>query len=124
MIADAHKVRIILFDKTEWQRDFQQLQKIIPAKRHFSIFTPLAINNPRLVPQQALLTVANVDDIEGYIEEKESDKNKTYLSVIDLPGSQRQYVLQQLSMMGITAGSLFPGLYGACEQLREQYFDL
>jgi hypothetical protein len=122
--TDEHKVRIIVFDATQWRNDFPQLQKIIPATRHFSLLAPLGINNTRLVPQQALMTVSNVDDIEGYIEERETHRNKTYLQVIDLPGSQRQVVMRELSMMGITAGSLFPGLDGACEQLREQYFEL
>jgi hypothetical protein len=31
---------------------------------------------------------------------------------------------QDLALMGITAGSLFPGLDGACLQLKERYFDL
>jgi hypothetical protein len=119
-----HKVRIIVLDAQLWRNNFPQLQKIVPAKRHFSLFHPLAINNPRLVPQQALLTISNVDDIEGYIAEGEGLKGKTYLYAIDLPGSERRHVLQQLSMMGITAGSLFPGLDGACEQLREQLSDL
>jgi hypothetical protein len=31
-------------------------------------------------------------------------------------------VMQKLSKMGITADSLFPGLDGACEELRERNF--
>jgi hypothetical protein len=121
---EDHKVRILIFDAEQWRQDYLQLQKIIPAPRHFSLFTPLAIDNPRMVPQQALLTISNVDDIEGYVAEREALKGRAYLQVIDLPGSERRHVLQQLSMMGITAGSLFPGFDGACEQLREQLFDL
>jgi hypothetical protein len=30
--------------------------------------------------------------------------------------------MQELSMMGLTAGSLFPGFDGACEELRERNF--
>jgi hypothetical protein len=36
--------------------------------------------------------------------------------------SARREVFQELSLMGITAGSLFPGVDGACEALREQNF--
>lgn len=89
-----------------------------------SLLAPLALNNLRLIPQQAVLSVSNLDDMEQYIEEIEALRYKTYLKVIDLPGSERPQVMQELRMMGITAGSLFPGLDGACEQLREQYFDL
>ena len=31
--------------------------------------------------------------------------------------------MEELSFMGITAGSMFPGLDGACEELREKMFD-
>jgi hypothetical protein len=30
--------------------------------------------------------------------------------------------MKELALMGITAGSLFPGLDGACEELRERLF--
>ena len=32
--------------------------------------------------------------------------------------------MKELALMGINAGSLFPGLDGACEQLKERYFGL
>jgi hypothetical protein len=89
-----------------------------PVSLHFSIQEFLAIENERMIPQQAASTVTNVDDIEAYITSKES-KEKTYLSAIDLPLQERRLVLQELSFMGITAGSLFPGLDGACEELKQ-----
>jgi hypothetical protein len=122
--ADDHRVRIIVFDAKEWASTVRQLDRFTPARRHVSLFAPLGINNLRLVPQQALLTISNVDDIEGYIDEQEQLYGKTFIKVIDLVGSERPQVMSELRMMGITAGSLFPGLDGACEQLREQLFDL
>jgi hypothetical protein len=77
-----------------------------------------------MVSQQALSTVANVDDIEEFIAFNEKQRKKTYLEVIDLPVSDRPQIMQELSLMGITAGSMFPGLDGACEQLREKNFNL
>jgi hypothetical protein len=32
--------------------------------------------------------------------------------------------MRELGYMGITAGSLFPGIDGACEELRERNFDI
>jgi hypothetical protein len=122
--TDDRKVRILLFDAKSWQNDYPQLSNLTPARRHFSLLAPLAIDNPRLVPQQALLTISNIDDIETYIDEREKQRGKTYLQAIDLPAAERSQVLQELSMMGITAGSMFPGLDGTCEQLREQFFDM
>jgi hypothetical protein len=44
------------------------------------------------------------------------------LQAIDLPVEQRAEVLNELSVMGINAGSLFPGLDGACGQLKDRFF--
>jgi hypothetical protein len=123
-MRDDRKVRIFVFDKLQWCMDFNQLQKLSPARPHFSILDALAINNPRMVPQHALSSVTNVDDIESYIKQRETEQGKTYLQVVDLPASERRLILQELSLMGITAGSLFPGIDGACMQLRARFFEL
>jgi hypothetical protein len=81
------------------------------------------MGNERMIPQQSISSITNIDDIESYIRSKESDDRK-YLNVMDLPVAQRPHVMQKLSLMGITAGSLFPGLDGACEELKERFFDL
>jgi hypothetical protein len=85
---------------------------------------PLAINNPRVVPQQSISMVTNIDDLEDYISLREKEKNKTYLQAIDLPAAERRQVMRELDLMGINAGSLFPGLDGTCQQLRERFFGL
>jgi hypothetical protein len=87
-----------------------------------TMLEPLAINNQRVVPQQSASLVTNVDDLEWYIREKETSSNRTFLSAIDLPASERAIVMKELELMGINAGSLFPGLDGACNQLRERFF--
>jgi hypothetical protein len=74
-----------------------------------------------MIPQQAASTVTSVDDIESYIRNRETDKKK-YLQAIDLPVRERKRVVRELGYMGITAGSLFPGLDGACEELKERNF--
>jgi hypothetical protein len=65
-----------------------------------------------------------VDDIESYIQYVESIYQKSFLRIIDLPVRERPTVVNDLRQMGITAGSMFPGLDGACEALKEQYFPL
>jgi hypothetical protein len=76
-----------------------------------------------MVPQQALSTVTNVEDIESYISQKTSERpGRKYLHAIDLPVEQRNEALRELSAMGITAGSMFPGLDGACNQIRDRLF--
>lgn len=116
--------RIFVLDQREWAKDIPRSQLVSAALPHFSFLNPLAINNPRMVPQQALSTVANVNDIEGFIAFNERNNSKTYLEVIDLPLSERPQIMQELNLMGITAGAMFPGLDGACEQLRERNFNI
>ena len=85
---------------------------------------PLALNNPRVVPQQSVSSVTNIEDIEAYLTDREKQVDKRYLRTIDLPASERNAVMQELGAMGITAGSLFPGVDGACEQVRERFFSV
>jgi hypothetical protein len=75
-----------------------------------------------MIPQQAVSTVTNVDDIESYIGKLENSINKRFLRVIDLSRSERAHVLGELSVMGITAGSMMPGLDGTCEDLKNRMF--
>jgi hypothetical protein len=56
------------------------------------------------------------------VQSKESS-DKHYLAALDLPVTDRRKVVGELAYMGITAGSLFPGLDGTCEELRERNFD-
>lgn len=120
-IDKSGKIRIFQFAAQEWQR-LPQLLKLSPIPPHLSILDALAIENARMLPQQAISTITNVDDIETYISNLESVHKQHYLQAIDLPISERPNVARDLSVMGITAGSLLPGLDGACEQLRERYF--
>jgi len=97
--APIEKVRIVIFDRSQWMADWRQLQRLMPARLHFSMIDALAINNTRLIPQQALSTVTNAEDIEDYIRTKEREDRK-YLQAIDLPLAQRQEVFGELNLMG------------------------
>lgn len=122
--ADADdKVRIHVLDQAQWKTDWDQILQLVLPGLYFSIGEFMAMENERMIPQQAASTVTNVDDIEQYIRSKESETKK-YLSAIDLPVCQRRQVIRDLCYMGITAGSLFPGLDGACEELKERNFEM
>lgn len=120
-VKRGSKVRIFKFDMREWNK-LRQLDKVFPARPHVSVLDALAFDNPRVIPQQAISTISNVDDIEAYIHSVEQLQGKIYLEAIDLPARDRQGVMEELALMGVTAGSLFPGLDGACESLRERNF--
>jgi hypothetical protein len=122
--AEANaKVRIHVFDQAQWRRDLNQILFLVAPRLHVSIGEFIAIENERMIPQQAASTVTNADDIETYIRSKQTN-DKTYLWAIDLPVDNRRQVVRDLSYMGITAGSLFPGLDGACEELAERNFEI
>lgn len=123
-LDDSEKVRIFIFDRKLWSSHFPQIPRLHLPQPHFSILDIAAINNPRMIQQQALVSVTNLDDIESYIRNRENESNSTYLQAVDLPASSRKEVMKELSLMGITAGSLFPGLDGICKQLKERFFDL
>jgi hypothetical protein len=120
-IGKNKRVRIFKIDLVEWNK-LLRFDKIFPIRPHVSILNALSFGNTRAIPQQSISTVTNVDDIENYIHEIEKIKGRTYLEVFELRASERCHVMQELALMGITAGSLFPGLDGACESLKERNF--
>jgi hypothetical protein len=118
------KVRIHVFEEQLWKTTFPQFPNMLFPGLHVSVIEFVALENERLIPQQGVSTVTNVDDVETYVQSCEPDRNAAYLTSYDLPIKERSKVMGELSYMGITAGSLFPGLDGACEELRERNFDL
>ena len=82
----------------------------------------ISINNPRLIPQQAVTTVTNIYDIEAYVLEKEKEVDIQFFQAFDIPATFRDEVMAELRFMGITAGTMFPGIDGVCEEIRERNF--
>jgi hypothetical protein len=122
--AADKQVRVLVFDARGWVNSFEKAASVMPGFLHVTLLEPLATNNPRALPQQSLSMVTNVDDLENYIHQLETKHSRSYLTAIDLPANERRTVMQDLTLMGISAGSLFPGIEGACLQLKERYFDL
>ncbi len=107
-------------------KEYTQVYQLVSAQLHLSIGEYLAIENERLIPQQAASTLTNIDDIESYIQLWESwePASRPYLTAIDLPVHERKKIICELDYMGITAGAMFPGLDGACEELKARNFDI
>jgi hypothetical protein len=107
-----------------WRTEINQVHIADRPFPHFSVAEFIAIDNERMIPQQSISAITNVDDIETYIHEMgiKFGHGLPYLTAIDLPVSERAEVFRELGYMGVTAGSLFPGLDGACEELKERNF--
>lgn len=121
--GSRRKVRIYKFKSREWNKLYRA-SKIAPERPNVTIIDALAFGNARAIPQQSLSLTSNVDDIETHITLVERQHGKRYLEVFDLQASDRNFIMKELALMGITAGALFPGLDGACESLRERNFSL
>ena len=116
------KVRIFMFDAEQWKADFEQLKSVVNVQPHFSLLEAISLENPRALPQQALSAITTVDDVESYLQKKGIERGRAYLRVFDLPYAERERVLNELRLMGISAGALFPGIDGACEEMRVRMF--
>ncbi|WP_433989540.1 hypothetical protein SuNHUV7_01240 (plasmid) [Pseudoseohaeicola sp. NH-UV-7] len=114
-------VRVFVFDQAAYRASLFQHENLTFVKPHFSIIDTLAIENERAIPQQGLLALTNVEDIERFVRAKESFSGQ-YLRAIDLPVSEAEKALNDLRLMGITKATLFPGIESICEELRNLYF--
>ena len=121
LLNSRKKIRIFKFDTVGWG-ELPRANKIFPYSPHVTLLDPLAIENNRAIPQQSLSAFSNLDDIETHIQQIENIRSKTFLEVFEFPMRDRNHIMHELALMGITAGSLFPGLDGAFESLREQNF--
>lgn len=120
--SSGENIRIFMFDVLSWQLDFNQVLNLTHCRPHFSFLEPMSIENTRALPQQAIASMTNIDDIESYILFRENQTEKKYLRVFDLPQDEYEVVLRQLGLMGISPGSLFPGLEGLCAEYRNRQF--
>lgn len=115
--------RIFIFDQAAWNEKYGLFTIIADASRpQMIVLESLTVGNPRSGPQQSLSTVANVADIEAFVREREQEDGRTYLTACDLQASARPKIMRELELMGITYGSLFPGLDGICRDIRNRLF--
>jgi FRG domain-containing protein len=115
-------VRIYQFDKDLWHKKHNVVQDIHDPVPAFSAHLLNARDNKRALPQQSVVTFSNVYNIEFFISCWEKKDDMKYLTIVDIPKSDRNSAMKDLGNMGITASSLFPGLDGTCNALREKHF--
>lgn len=116
------RVRIFVFDIVKWKLSYAQYKNITDCRFHVSIGEFLPINNTRALPQQALTTYTNVYDIEGFIAEHGGNSGVEFLKAIDISVSDYYKAMNDLSLMGVTASTLFPGIDGMCEEMKRLNF--
>jgi hypothetical protein len=119
----SETIRIYLFNYIEWRDSFPQRINLREEKGEYvSIIRPYARNNPRIIAQQGVFTLTNVDDMEQYILLVQEHHNKTFLYNEELSVKEKPHVMRELNLMGINEMTLFPGLGGICRSLKSQFF--
>lgn len=119
-IGPDHKARLFAFDRTNWENSADGTAYLTCTDPHVTFLDLAPIENKRALPQQALSMVTNLDNIEQYIKFVEGEKKLQFLTVVDIPWSERPTVMRDLRIMGITAASMFPGLDGTFEELKHR----
>lgn len=115
-------IRIYAFNRTLYQQNHHQLTHLNLVKPHFSNLETLAIENERAIPQQGVLNLTNLEDIERFIQNLQEADGQTYLHAFDLPAHEAKKAIGDLRLMGITKASMFPGIESICEELRDLNF--
>lgn len=120
--ANGKYVRIFRFKLDAWLKSIEPILMLATPRNNLSFLEFPTQNNPRVIPQQALSAVTSVDDIENYVQTQERLLGESFLDAFDIPVSEVETVMADLRLMGVTAGSLFPGIDGACEEMRAWRF--
>lgn len=119
----GEKPRIYILDSVAWGRNYGRDALIVDeAPNQLVLIESMPVANPRHAPQQAVSTVTNMADVERFIQQREEADGQSYLSVCDFDPDCRDEVLSELEIMGITYGSLFPGLDGICRDMKDRLF--
>lgn len=79
-----------------------------------------ARSNPRLYAQQGQFLVSNVSAMEDFVRHVERAAQKRVLFAADIPTEAACDVLEDLTFMGLTAATMFPGLDGICKMMRHE----
>jgi len=121
--AESGNIRVFMFDQVLWRKnDHASVRNIAEPKPSFCPFVIFSRDNPRGLPQQSHVIYSNIYNIEAYIRFIEEKDNAKYLTSIDIKASERNNAMKDLEIMGITASTLFPGLDGVCQAIKEKNF--
>ncbi|MBV1867673.1 MAG: FRG domain-containing protein [Marinosulfonomonas sp.] len=120
--SDEKPVRIFEINRRELLK-MKQFQNLTFVPPHFSILETLAIENDRATPQQGVLTLTNVHDIERQILNLEEILGQKIITAYDLTKTDADEALNDLAMMGITRSTIFPGIESICADLKQRLFN-
>ena len=113
---------VFTFDKKGWEKHHKPKTRVGFCEPHLSLVEALPILNERSLPQQGLSMMTNIASVEAYILAREEKYQEQYLSMVQLRDEDRRQALTDLSLMGISPASVYPGLEGACQAMKAKHF--
>jgi hypothetical protein len=119
---DATHVRIYGLSQQFFNTQSKPVVKLPYIKPYV---TPLRIGplrNQRLYVQQGLFIVSNAANIEHILLAGGELDGVDYLVAADIPISCAAEALEDLKFMGLTAGTMFPGLDGVCRMMKHAMY--
>ncbi len=119
----ASEVAIYRFDSRSWEAAYKQIRDFADFSPHVSTLAPRVVGNHKLALQQGCFTWTNVPDLESHIRQNERD-GRTFLTKFVIKVEERQRVMRELSLMGITALQLMPSVESVCKKALEDLIGL
>lgn len=114
-------VSIFIFEERKWSDMAGRTAQLrVPNMVVRTLELP-GFGNARVLPQQSVTMYSNMANIESIILSNESNPGD-FVRAVAIPSYDREKAMRDLALMGITWGSLFPGLDGICRQLRARHF--
>ena len=113
---------IFIFDNIKWiTTNLQPIDLLLPHQ-FVSTFKPNYTNNPRIITQNSILTITNVNDIQDYLVNSGTIQGKTFLYKINIKKDEIPQIKLDLQAMGITNKKLFPNLDDVCKEMTTNFF--
>ena len=122
VVSPNNSCRIYILNKTDWTQDTNNGASLADPNPLVSFREFDSKHIPRQVRQKCLHTFTNIEDIESWIRLYESQKQKKYLTTVDIPWSERNLAKPDLRQMNITADELFLDRDAMCKTLKEGLF--
>jgi len=115
------RVSIFVFNEKKWSERATRNATIRSPNNMVRTMELPGFGNSRVLPQQSITMFSNVNHIENIIQSNEQKKGD-FLTRVSIPTSEAPKAMRDLSLMGITWGSMFPGFDGICQQLTSRHF--
>ncbi|WP_286262022.1 FRG domain-containing protein [Thalassotalea atypica] len=113
--VDNESAAIYSFDELKWLSKYEQIYDYKSNKLHVSSLRPSYRGNHKQMLQQGLFMYTNCDDIEQHIGNFESEPGE-YLNKYELDISERPKIMNDLSLMGVSALQLTPSIEAVCKK--------